>query len=82
MLVDGSPALYLERGGRSLVTFADAEEAVTPALAALAEWVRAERGRKLLIERVDGAPIGETDWSLRLADAGFRIDLRGMLLRA
>lgn len=83
VLLDGSPALYVERGGRSLTTFRDPDPEWTgPALEALAAWVRADRSRRLLVERVDGEPVTGTLWADLLGSAGFRVDLKGMLLRA
>ncbi|MCC6830271.1 MAG: DEAD/DEAH box helicase, partial [Thermoleophilia bacterium] len=83
VLLDGSPAVYVERGGRSLTTFRDPDPEWTgPALEALAAWVRADRSRRLLVERVDGEPVTGTPWAELLASAGFRVDLKGMLLRA
>jgi len=83
VLLDGVPALYAERGGRSLTTFADPDpEWTAPALEALAAWVRADRARRMLVERVDGEPVSGGPWADLLAGAGFRVDLKGMLLRA
>ncbi|HWH14444.1 MAG TPA: hypothetical protein VNT51_06840, partial [Miltoncostaeaceae bacterium] len=83
VLLDGAPVLYVERGGRGLVTFhAPDPEWTGPALAALAAWVAADRGRRLLVERVDGEPVTGGPWAQLLTEAGFRTDLRGMLLRA
>jgi len=83
VLLDGEPALYVERGGRSLLTFRDPDPGwAGPALEALAAWVRADRARKLLVERVDGEPVTGTGWAGLLGAAGFRVDLKGMLLRA
>jgi ATP-dependent Lhr-like helicase len=83
VLVDGEPALYLERGGRSLLTFEGLEpgrlEAAVPALAA---WILTDRRRRAGIERVDGEPVFGSPLELHLASAGFRADLRGMVLRA
>jgi ATP-dependent Lhr-like helicase len=79
VLLDGAPVLYLERGGRGLVTFGPPEPRWTePALAALAAWMRADRGRRRAIERVDGAPAHESALLGALAGAGFRTDLRGV----
>jgi ATP-dependent Lhr-like helicase len=83
VLVGGAPVLYLERGGRSLLTFAQADDRATSlAVGALADWIRAGRGRKAAIERVDGAPVFGTALEGLLTDAGFRTDLRGLVLRA
>ena len=48
------PVLYVERGGRGLVTLTDAP--LGEALQALAEAVRAGRVGKLALERIDGEP--------------------------
>ncbi|MDX6554423.1 MAG: ATP-dependent helicase Lhr and Lhr-like helicase, partial [Miltoncostaeaceae bacterium] len=81
-LVDGVPALYLERGGRGLLTFTDDDRALDAAIAALAAWVTGERRRRAAIERVDGAAALGTPWEARLAAHGWRSDLRAMILRA
>jgi ATP-dependent Lhr-like helicase len=83
VLVDGAPALYLERGGRSLLTFEGLEDGrLEVAVRALAGWVLADRRRKAGIERVDGEPVFGSPIEPLLAGAGFRADLRGMVLRA
>ena len=83
VLVDGAPALYLERGGRSLLTFppGDRPDATERAAGALAAWVTADRRRRIVIERVDGEPVFGSPLERTLADAGFQADLRGMMLR-
>jgi ATP-dependent helicase Lhr and Lhr-like helicase len=83
VLVDGAPALYLERGGRGLLTFdAPDERALERAVPALADWIRADRRRRATIERVDGEPVFGTPVERLLLEAGFRTDLRGLVLRA
>jgi len=84
-LVDGVPVLYLERGGRGLVTFpaADDTERLGPALAALGTLVADGRFRELVVSRVDGEPPGPgSRWRERLAAAGFAAGYRGMALRS
>jgi ATP-dependent Lhr-like helicase len=83
VLVDGVPVLYLERGGRSLLTFPadDRPGALEAALAALAAWVVSDRRRRVVVERVDGEPVFGSPLERPLADAGFLADLRGMILR-
>jgi len=61
VLVEDEPALYVERGGRGLVTLADDAAASEvdrrrEALRALAEAVRSGRVPKLALERIDGRP--------------------------
>ena len=83
VLVDGAPVLYLERGGRSLLTFppGDRPDAIERAAGALAAWVTADRRRRIVIERVNGEPVFGSPLERTLADAGFQADLRGMMLR-
>jgi ATP-dependent Lhr-like helicase len=83
VLIDGHGVLYVERGGRGLVGLgAPGAERIARALAGLAEWVQADRTRRLVIGRVDGIPVEESDWHEALVGAGFRQDLKGLLLRA
>ena len=62
VMVDDEPVLYVERGGRGLMTLADSRatwRAARPgaeALVALADAVRAGRVGKLALERIDGEP--------------------------
>ncbi len=82
--MDGAPVLYLERGGRSLLTFPaddDRPGALERALEALAGWVVADRRRRVSVERVNGEPVFGSPLERPLADAGFLADLRGMILR-
>jgi ATP-dependent Lhr-like helicase len=83
VLVDGAPCLYLERGGKGLLTFEEADDREREtAVRALAAWVLSDRRRRLSIERVDGEPVFGTPVERLLIDAGFRTDLRGLVLRA
>jgi ATP-dependent Lhr-like helicase len=65
------------------LTFASPDDRPqAPALAALADWVRGDRRRRAAIERVDGEPVFGSPLEVPLAAAGFRADLRAMVLRA
>ena len=80
VLSDGVPLVMLERGGRSLATFAGAES--TGAwIDAIVGLVKNGRLRKLEIAKVDGVPIRETPWAARLEAAGFTSAYKGMLYR-
>lgn len=83
VVVDGVPALYVERGGNSLQTLpaADDPNMAQMALAALADLVVDGRQKELLITRVDGHPVGSSAWRDRLLEAGFTPSYRGVLLR-
>ncbi|MGE2816895.1 ATP-dependent helicase [Mycobacterium heidelbergense] len=86
VLVDGELAWFLERGGRSLLTFTDDSAADHAAAAALADLVSTRRVASILVERIDGVPAlqpraggpGPVD---ALSDAGFVRTPRGMRLR-
>ena len=80
VLADGVPVVELERGGRSLVTFAGAEhdDAWIDSIIAL---VKDGRLPKLEIAKVDGKPIRDTPWAARLESAGFIPAYRGLLYR-
>ncbi|MFP4513921.1 MAG: DEAD/DEAH box helicase, partial [Acidimicrobiales bacterium] len=79
VMAGGEPAAYLERGGKSVLTFADHERVDWPS--ALAELVDRGRFRTLEIARVDGEPVANTDHAERLAAAGFVPGYRGMVRR-
>jgi ATP-dependent Lhr-like helicase len=85
-LVDGELAWFLERGGRSLLTFTDDPAADHAAAMALADLVAARRVASILVERIDGVPAlqpraGGPSPVDALSDAGFVRTPRGMRLR-
>jgi ATP-dependent Lhr-like helicase len=85
VLVDGRATLYLERGGRSLITLPAAAdpELRERAVGALPSVVtRGGPMRELRIERVDRGPVGESALAGLLVNAGFRPSYRGYLLRS
>ena len=72
VLLGGEAALFVERGGRSIVSLREPdEEWLRPALAALVEHVKTKRGQRLAVERFDGEPVAETDLMPLLLEAGF-----------
>jgi ATP-dependent Lhr-like helicase len=83
VLLGGEPALFVERGGRSLVPLRDPEETwLREALSALVEDFRRSSLRRLAVERFDGEPIGETAIMPLLLEAGFVQGPRRATLRA
>jgi ATP-dependent Lhr-like helicase len=80
VLVENEPVLYVERGGRGLVTLADAPFGV--ALNALAQAVRAGRAGKLSLERIDGEPAIASELAGMLIDLGFHSGPRKLTLSA
>jgi ATP-dependent helicase Lhr and Lhr-like helicase len=83
VLIGGEAALFVERGGKTLVPLRDPDpEWLRPALGALVEHVRSRRGMKrLAVERFDGEPVGETDAMPLLVEAGFTAGPRRAVLR-
>lgn len=84
VLVDGELAWFVERGGRSLLSFTADAEIANAAAAVLAELVSRQRVPGLLVERVDGIPVLESRESVvveALATAGFSRTPRGLRLR-
>jgi ATP-dependent helicase Lhr and Lhr-like helicase len=81
VLVDGECVLYVERGGRSLLSFTDDPSVLQPAADALALAVRDGALGKLAVERADGVPIVASPLGEALAAAGFRPTPRGLRLR-
>lgn len=85
VLVDGALVLYVERGGRSLLTWAEDEEALGAAATALADAVRRGALGQLTLEKADGEPLlGHGGSALReaLDRAGFVATPRGLRIRA
>ncbi len=90
VLVEDQPVLYVERGGRSLVTLADTREAagsrelepVREALVALADAVRAGRLGRLALERIDGEPALASSLAGVLVELGFHSGPRRLTLTA
>jgi ATP-dependent Lhr-like helicase len=83
VLLGGEAALYVERGGRSLVPLREPEEEwLRVALAALVSHVRVRGGKRLAVERFDGEPVVETMAMPLLVEAGFLAGPRRAVLRA
>ena len=81
VLVDGAAVLYVERGGRSLLSFTDEPDRLQPAADALALAVRDGALGRLQVERADGVPITQSALGSALEAAGFRPTPRGLRLR-
>ena len=84
VLVDGELVLYVERGGRTLLTWSDDAERLIPAAASLAEAARRGSLGRLTVERADGAALlggGSTPLRDALDAAGFVATPRGLRLR-
>jgi ATP-dependent Lhr-like helicase len=82
VLLAGEPALFVERGGRSLVPLREPDESwLRPALEALVAYVRRGGAKRLAVERFDGRPVGDTDVMPLLVEAGFLAGPRRAVLR-
>ena len=87
-VIDGELAWFLERGGRSLLSFTDNAELHAAAAAALADLVTSGRVGSLLVEKVNGVPVlepvadgGRAAVQDALIGAGFARTPRGLRLR-
>jgi ATP-dependent Lhr-like helicase len=80
VLVDGALTLYVERGGKTMLTFGD-ESALEPAAQSLAATVRSSGGR-IRVEKADGEFVIGTPLGAALQSAGFSGTPQGLRLRA
>jgi ATP-dependent Lhr-like helicase len=81
VIVDGTLALYLERGGKSALAFTGDEAVLAAATRDLAVTARSRRLATLTIEQVNGAFVYGTGVGRSLRDAGFVESPRGLTLR-
>ncbi|QDY79355.1 ATP-dependent helicase [Streptomyces qinzhouensis] len=82
VLVDGDPALYLERGGKTLLAWPDPESpAFTAAASALADAARSGTLGTITVERANGTPALTSPIGRALETAGFHATPRGLRLR-
>ena len=73
VLAGAEPVLYVEKGGRGIVTLADAADArLYASFEALAQFITGDRGRKLSLERIDGEPVVGSPLEAMLIELGFR----------
>jgi ATP-dependent Lhr-like helicase len=85
VLVDGELALYVERGGKTLLTWSEEPEQLAPAAEALATAARRGQLGRLTVEKADGEQLlgrGRTPLREALAAAGFVTTPKGLRLRA
>jgi ATP-dependent helicase Lhr and Lhr-like helicase len=79
VLVDGAPAVFVERGGKTLATFADADDGVWAD--AVATLVKDGRLRRVELRQIDGGPATDHPSAERLREVGFVDGYRGLTLR-
>jgi ATP-dependent Lhr-like helicase len=79
VVVDGEPVLYLERGGKAIVTLPAFDE---PEMAALAVGAMAAAmppgGRGLRFERIDAVEASKSPRAEAFVEAGFTTGYRGL----
>jgi len=82
VLLGGEAALYVERGGRSLVPLREPDEGwLRPAIGALVAHVKASGAKRLAVERFDSEPVSESEIMPLLLEAGFLAGPRRAVLR-
>jgi ATP-dependent helicase Lhr and Lhr-like helicase len=81
VIADGELILYVERGGKTLLSWTSDAALLEPASAALAAAVRAGALGRLTVERADGGGVYDSPLATALAAAGFRPTPRGLRLR-
>lgn len=86
VLVAGALVLYLERGGRTLLSFSEEDAALGIAAHALADAARSGALGRLTLSRADGAAVLDRETlagplARALAAAGFGVTPRGLRLR-
>jgi ATP-dependent Lhr-like helicase len=82
VMVDGRLIVYVERGGRTVLSFTEDAELLQPAVDALALSIRDGQLGKLSVETADGEQVRHTAFGDALAKAGFHATPRGLRLRA
>jgi ATP-dependent Lhr-like helicase len=81
-LADGELVLYVERGGKTLLSWTSDPDLLEPAAMALAGAVREGALGRLTVERADGGDVHDSPLAAALATAGFRPTPKGLRLRA
>lgn len=82
VLVGGELALFVDKGGKRMVSFpaSDDPEVATMAARALSVVAKRQRGKLLRIETIDGEPARTSGLAQTLRDAAFTSDPRGLVL--
>jgi ATP-dependent helicase Lhr and Lhr-like helicase len=77
-LVDGKLILFIERGGRSMLTFSDESDDLAAAIESVTIAVKDGFLERLSLEKVDGRAVFETPAATTLRAAGFVESPRGL----
>ena len=82
VLLGGRPALFVERGGKSMVPLRDPDpEWLRVAFTALVDHARRFSRKRLAVERFDGEPVSDSEALALLVEAGFLAGPRRAVLR-
>jgi ATP-dependent Lhr-like helicase len=82
VLVDGELVLYVERGGKTLLSWTEDETALKEAATALSGAVASGALGRMTVQKTDGASVHESGpLSSALQAAGFSATPRGLRLR-
>ncbi|MDQ4096150.1 MAG: DEAD/DEAH box helicase, partial [Actinomycetota bacterium] len=82
VIVSGQLVLYVEKGGRTLLSYSDDDRLLRPAIDALALAAHDGMLGRLTVQKADGEDIEDTPFAEALLSAGFRFTSRGLRLRA
>ncbi|MGM7666371.1 ATP-dependent helicase [Microbacterium sp. A93] len=82
VLVAGELALYVERGGRTLLLFSEQQSALAPLASALGWALQTARVEKMSLEKVNGLPLTGTPLAAALLEAGFYSSPSGLRFRS
>ncbi|MCW2701126.1 MAG: associated domain protein [Blastococcus sp.] len=83
VLLDGELVLYVERGGKTLLSWTEDEQPLKEAATALSGAVAAGALGRMVVQKADGASVHQaTPLSAALQAAGFAATPRGLRLRA
>jgi ATP-dependent Lhr-like helicase len=81
VLSAGELVLYVERGGKTLLSWSDDPSVLEPCAAALAAAVRDGALGRITVEKADGEAVFDSPLARALEAAGFRPTPRGLRLR-
>jgi ATP-dependent Lhr-like helicase len=81
LLANGTLVLYVERGGKTLLSWTDDPALLEPCASALAAAVREGALGRMTVEKTDGETVHDTPLARALRSAGFRPTPRGLRLR-
>jgi ATP-dependent Lhr-like helicase len=80
VIVDGRATAFIERGGKTVLTFTAGLEALGRTAAAI-HGLASRRMRRMVVSAVDGAPAGDTPLGRMLLEAGFARSYKGLAAR-